>query len=53
MKSKDKKRFMVRKYIMANSALEAIKFDKISPVSDVWLDEKFEETKGPIGFKEK
>ena len=49
-----KKRFIVRKYIMANSALDAIKLDKISPVDDVWIDEDWKkEYKNNMGFKNK
>lgn len=33
------KQFIVRKYILASSAAEAIKKDKNSPVDDVWIDE--------------
>ena len=36
---KQKKRFIVRKYIMAYSAKNAIALDKRSPVDDVWMDE--------------
>lgn len=42
-KGMDKKpklnRYIVRKYIMAKSAVDAIKKDKIAPVNDVWLDD--------------
>jgi hypothetical protein len=34
MKKISKKLFVIRKYILANSALEAIKKDKVSPVDD-------------------
>lgn len=49
------KQFIVRKYIMAKSALEAIKKDKMSPVDDVWVDEKWKEENDQktIGFKNK
>mgnify|MGYP001616646614 CR=1 FL=1 len=33
------KLFIVRKYIKARSAREAIKKDKIHPVDDVWVDD--------------
>lgn len=36
-----KKLFIVRQYIMAESAKQAIKFSKTSPVSDVWIDEEW------------
>lgn len=49
------KKFVVRKYIMAKSAMDAIKKDKVSPVDDVWIDEewKTESLKKGIGFDEK
>lgn len=50
------KRFIVRKYIMAASAEEAIKKDKRSPVSDVWVDDEWmkESTRKEIaGFSTK
>lgn len=40
--------YVIRKYIPANSAEEAIKLDKKSKVDDVWLDE--ESKKRIIGF---
>lgn len=54
MKIKDgEKLFIVRKYIIAKDAQQAIRKDKITPVSDVWVDEDFKKTQsGPsaIGF---
>ncbi len=45
------KRFIIRKYVMATSAREALKKDKTAPVDDVWIDDKWiEENKG-MGFK--
>ena len=35
------KLYIVRKYISANSAAEAIKKDKTHPVDDVWIDDDF------------
>ena len=43
------KRFIVRKYIMAQSAADAIKKDKLAPVFDVWVDDDFK-AKNEIGF---
>lgn len=43
------KRFVVRKYIMAQSAADAIKKDKIAPVFDVWVDDDFKKD-NEIGF---
>jgi hypothetical protein len=39
--------YIIRKYVLANSALEAIKLEKNKPVDDVWIDE---ESKKTIGF---
>lgn len=46
------KMYIVRKYIRATSAIQAIKRDKLTPVHDVWIDEKWQD-KGlaeAIGF---
>jgi hypothetical protein len=50
--SREKKRFIVRKYIYAYSALDAIKQDKKSPIEDCWVDETWENNKSKIGFKD-
>lgn len=51
----EKTKFVVRKYIFAKSATEAIKLDKKTPVSDVWVDEKWVEQQSSlrdeVGFK--
>jgi hypothetical protein len=39
MKKQPKKLFIVRKYIMAKNAQEAIRLDKIKKVDDVWVDD--------------
>ena len=47
------KRYIVRKYIMAKSATEAIKLDKSTPVDDVWIDDDWKKTEqgvSSIGF---
>ena len=47
------KRFIVRKYIMAQSAADAIKKEKIAPVLDVWVDDDWKKTEAgasAIGF---
>lgn len=49
MKNNGKKLFIVRKYIMAKSAKDAIKLDKISPVDDVWVDTDWNKN-NPIGY---
>ena len=36
-----RKLFVIRKYIMADSAKDAIKKEKEHPVDDVWIDEDF------------
>jgi hypothetical protein len=47
------KLFIVRKYILARSAIEAIRKDKLTPVDDVWIDEDFRKSSpgaSAIGF---
>lgn len=49
------KKFVIRKYIFATSAIEGIKKDRRSPVDDVWIDEDWkklnsENTSKQIGF---
>lgn len=47
------KLYVVRKYIRAISAQEAIKKDKVAPVDDVWLDEDYKKSAqgaSAIGF---
>ena len=39
------KLYIVRKYIMAKSAEQAIKKDKNCPVDDVWVDEDWRNEK--------
>lgn len=55
MKKKDnRKLFVVKKYIWANHASEAIRKDKTQRVDDVWVDEDWKKTnsspKDAIGF---
>jgi hypothetical protein len=51
------KRYIVRKYVMANSAMEAIRNEKKFRVDEVWIDEdwkKNQEFNPPpttLGFK--
>ncbi|MCK9369567.1 hypothetical protein M0R04_06640 [Candidatus Dojkabacteria bacterium] len=51
---KDKLKFIVRKYIFARSAKEAIRLDKQTPVADVWVDADWQNQQenkfGPMGF---
>jgi hypothetical protein len=50
----NKIRFIVRKYVMATSAKDAIRLEKNVPVLDVWVDEKWELKSGePVGFVKK
>lgn len=39
MKNKDKQQYIIRKYIVATSAKDAIRRDKDSEVNDVWVDQ--------------
>lgn len=45
------KRYIIRKYIYAQSAMDAIKKDKTSPVDDVWVDVDYKPSTGNVGFK--
>ncbi len=51
----ESKIFVVRKYIRARSAAEAIRLDRKSPVDDVWVEEGWKQNNlsAPIGFAEK
>lgn len=40
MKSKEQKVYVIRKYILATNAKEAIKKDKTSEVDDCWAEDK-------------
>ena len=49
------KQYIVRKYIMAKSAKDAIKLDKKKEVDDVWVDEDWKASQlenNGIGFKD-
>lgn len=50
-----KKLFIVRKYIMAKDASEAIKLDKKHPVDDVWVEEDWKRNNltNQIGYSKK
>lgn len=39
MKPPKKDRYIIRKYVMARSAAEAIRLDKITKPADVWIDD--------------
>ena len=51
------KQYIVRKYIMAKSAKEAIKLDSKAEVDDCWVDEDWKaslyEKSQDMGFKNK
>lgn len=49
------KMYLVRKYIMATSASQAIRKDKTHPVDDVWVDDEWKkgqaaQLESAIGF---
>ena len=54
MKKDNRKLFIVKKYIMATSASDAIRKDKKTPPDSVWVDDKWAETNqqlaSAIGF---
>ena len=53
MKSGDKL-FVIRKYILAKRASDAIRKDKTTPVDDVWVDDDFKKSStgaSAIGFE--
>lgn len=37
----DKKQFIVRKYVLATSAAQAIRLEKHIKVDDVWIDDEW------------
>lgn len=45
-----KKLFIIRKYIFAKNAKEAIRLDKKAPVDDVWIDENYRNQSVTMGF---
>lgn len=49
MKKDNNKLFVVRKYIMAKSASQAIRKDRTHPVDDVWVDDEWKK-KGAEGL---
>lgn len=48
-KNKKIKQFILRKYIQAESVLDAIKKDKKTPVHDCWVDDNWKED-NKMGF---
>lgn len=45
------KRYIIRKYIMARSAAEALRKEKYFKADECWVDEKwFDEKRPAIGF---
>lgn len=49
----EKKLFVVRKYIYAKSAKDAIKKDKTAPIDEIFLDEGFKNQAVAMGFNVK
>jgi len=49
-KAKDKIQFIVRKYVFAKSAQEAIRLEKRTPVHDCWVNQDFVADKEDFGF---
>ena len=55
MKKQPEKLFIIRKYVFASSAKQAILKDRRTPVDDVWIDEEWkkkatEQLTPAIGF---
>ena len=46
MKKPQPKLFIVRKYVMARSALEAIRKSRHVPVDDCWIDDEWKKGQG-------
>lgn len=42
---KDAKMFVVRKYIMASSLMEARKLDKVTEPQEIWIDDEWKNDK--------
>jgi hypothetical protein len=56
MAKNNKKLFVLRKYVMASNAGEAVRLDKVTKVDDVWIDEEWKKGNanslaGAIGFE--
>lgn len=47
-----KKLFIVRKYVEASSAKQAIKLEKKCPIDDVYVDEDWKKNNTPIPQKQ-
>lgn len=47
------KRYIIRKYVLANSLQDACKKEKLQKVDEAWIDDKWEfpTTKEQTGFK--
>lgn len=41
MKTKPQKMFVIKKYVMAKDAMDAIRKEKKTPVSDIWIDDEW------------
>ena len=58
MTEKNKKRFIIRKYVMANSIKEAMKKEKKEEPYDIFWDQDYEDVgdmkeENTLGFKDK
>lgn len=57
MNKQPKKIYIVRKYILAKDAKEALRLDKVTPVDDVWAEDATHkeyldnQIKNVLGFK--
>lgn len=51
--NENEKRFVVKKFIMATSATDAINLDKKTPVDEVYLDPEWDKENVKIGFAER
>lgn len=48
---KKENRYIIRKFVLAQSAEDAIRKEKKTPVHDVWFDIEYEDNKELVGFK--
>lgn len=50
---KDLKRFIIRKYIMASSAQDAVRKDRVWKVDEVFIDDQWIKDNKDFGYKGK
>lgn len=57
MKKKNNKRFVIKKYVMALSARDAIRKERTIEVDDIWIDEDWKKDNsgftGTVGYRTK